>query len=76
LVVKAKQVVAVKTVTYISDGMVVGLGTGSTAAFAIEEPSVAWSAKVYRSVRLPARSKAKNWPSGLVSYWFHLLTYR
>ncbi len=41
-----KRVAAQEAVELVEDGMVVGLGTGTTAAFAVETPRPAASARI------------------------------
>ena len=44
-----KEMVGIEAASYVKDGMVVGLGTGSTAYYMIEELGRRVKKKVYRS---------------------------
>lgn len=44
-----KEMVGIEAASYVKDGMVVGLGTGSTAYYMIEELGRRVKKKIYRS---------------------------
>ena len=72
-----KRAAALRAIEEVGDGMVVGLGTGSTAAFVVEglgrglPPGFAWSGSRLPSAR-PRRRAGSGYPSRLspsISAW-------